>query len=433
MLTSERLRKWLQSPWPALASIALGAYAGVAHPPLARSVAPLGDVYLALLEMFILPIVVTALIHAIGRILMEGIGGRYLRRVVLAFTVGMMAASVVALFIGSLIQPGAALEMENKKLLGTVIIQYEQNNPAASPQTSPGVFGFVKTMIPGNVFAAASKGNSLALVFFCIVTGVALGLLRNDKARTALHVVEAGYAAFMKIISWIMYALPLGLFCLVAAKLADMGSEVLLAMGAFIGAFYVGVALLIVAYVAMTAWRGKMGIGSALNAVKEALIVAFGTASRFAAIPATLRAVSVGLRRDPLSTNLVIPLGMNINLQGSVFYFTLAALFTTQIYDRTLSPADYLVLPIAGIFAAIAASDAPGIAAIGMISIILEPLGIPVGVSIILLSVIDPIIDPVVALTDVYGNCASAVMISGEPGPVNTHDSAALPHGDWSG
>lgn len=418
MPNTNRLRQMLKSPWLALLSIALGSYVGVMHQSLAKSIAPLGDVYLALLEMFILPIVVTALIHAIGRIIMEGIGGRYLRRVVLVFIVGMLAASLMALIIGSIFRPGAALGEGNKKVLGETIIQYEQSGSVDdTSQAEPGMFGFLHTMIPGNVFAAASNGNSLALVFFCIVTGIALGMLRNDKAKTALRVVEAGYDAFMKIISWIMYALPLGLFCLVAAKLADMGSEVLVAMGVFVGSFYLGATALVIVYLVVTAWRSEGGMWSALKAVREPLIIAAGTSSRFAAIPAALRAVSIGFRRDPVSANLVIPLGMNINLQGSVFYFTLAALFATQLYGRALTPAEYLMLPIAGIFTAIAASDAPGIAAIGMISIILEPLGIPVGVTIILLSVIDPILDPVVSIADVHGNCASVVMITDAQGP----------------
>jgi proton glutamate symport protein len=415
MPNTNRLRQLLKSPWLALLSIALGSYVGVAHQPLARSIAPLGDVYLALLEMFILPIVVTALIHAIGRIIMEGIGGRYLRRVVMIFILGMMATSLVALAIGLIIRPGATLGEGSKRILGETIIQYEQSTLVNSAgKGGAGMLGFLQTMIPGNIFAAASNGNSLALVFFCIITGIALGLLRNDKSNMALRVVEAGYDAFMKIISWIMYALPLGLFCLVAAKFADMGSAVLSAMGAFIGSFYLGAAILIVCYLVVTAWRSKGGMWAALKAVKEPLIVAVGTSSRFAAIPAALRAVSTELRRDPISVNLVIPLGMNINLQGSAYYFTLAALFTTQLYGHTLTPVEYLMLPMTGIFAAIAASDAPGIAAIGIISIILEPLGIPSGVTVILLSVIDPIIDPIVSVADVHGNCASALIITAE-------------------
>jgi len=419
MPRTDRLLRALKSPWLALASIVLGSYVGIAHPSLAKTIGPIGDVYLALLEMFILPIVVTALIHSVGRTLMEGIGGRYLRRVVLIFFVGMMAASLMALAVGSIFHPGAALGKGDRKVLGQAVIQYEQTGTANDiRQAEPGIVGFLHTMIPGNVFAAASNGNSLALVFFCIVTGAALGLMQNDKAKATLRIVEAGYDAFMTIISWIMYALPLGLFCLVAAKLADMGSDVLMAMGAFVSVFYLGALALILIYLMLTAWRTKRGMWPALRAVKEALIVAAGTSSRFAAIPAALRAVNVELRRDPVSSSLVIPLGMNINLQGSVFYFTLAALFAVQLYGRTLTPAEYLMLPIAGMFAAIAASDAPGIAAIGMISIILAPLGIPVGVTIILLSVIDPILDPVVSIADVHGNCTSAVLITGpqEPG-----------------
>jgi proton glutamate symport protein len=410
-----RIIQRLKSPWLALISIVLGSYVGLFHQSLAESVTPVGDIYLALLEMFILPIVVTALIHAIGHILMGGMCGRCIRRVVLVFGGGMVIAALVAMMLGSVFSPGAAMAEDSKKVLGETIIQYEQGNRLEQPpHGGQTIVGFMQLMIPGNIFKAASVGNSLALVFFCIITGIALGSLNNEKARTALRVFEAIYDALMKIITWIMYALPIGLFCLVAGKLAALGTDVLVAMGGFVAVFYAGSIVLITGYLLLTAWRGKAEVWRAAQAVKEPLIVALGTSSNLAAIPAALRALTNGLRREPVTTSLVIPLGMNINLQGSVFYFTLGALFTTQLYGRTLSPEEYLLLPIAGIFAAIAASDAPGIAGIGMISILLEPLGVPVGVTIILLSVIDPLIDPVVSVTDVYGNCAAAVLITDE-------------------
>lgn len=413
MQLSSRIWLLLKSPWLALISIALGGYVGVFHHDLAMQVEPLGDVYLALLEMFILPIVITALIRAISGILTGGMCGQCIRRMVLVFTSGMLIAAVIAIVMGALFVPGTSMSEESKKVLGETIIQYEQGGKVdETNETDRGIFGFIQTMIPGNVFQAASMGNSLALVFFSIIMGVALGSLRNDKSKTALRVIEAGYDAFMKIISWIIVGLPIGLFCLVAGKLAALGSEVLFAMGNFIAVFYAGSTALIAGYLMLTTWRSRIGFWSAMKAVKEPLIVALGTSSNLAAVPAALRALSINLRRDPVSTSLVIPLGMNINLQGSVFYFTLAALFVTQLYDRTLTPAEFLLLPFAGIFAAIAASDTPGIAAIGMISIILEPLGIPIGVTIILLSVIDPIIDPIISVADVYGNCASAVLIT---------------------
>lgn len=154
-----------------------------------------------------------------------------------------------------------------------------------------------------------------------------------------------------------------------------------------------------------------------MRAVGQQLIVVVGTSSGFASIPAALHAVRLELRRDLVSSKQVIPVGMNIYLQGGVFYY-----FTRPPCPPPRSTAARrrrrnIMTPIAGIFAAIASLDAPGIAAMGMVSIILEPLAIPVGVTVNLLTVIDPIIDPIVATADVHGNCASAVMSTDEQGP----------------
>jgi proton glutamate symport protein len=315
--------------------------------------------------------------------------------------------------LGVALAPGSGLSLSDQALLGGQVTKAEGTVPAPmAPGTAPsGLLGLLRSMIPENIFAAASGGSSLALVFFSILLGLGLGSLRSARGAAALDVVEAGYEALLRILGWVMYGLPIGLVCLVADRVSASGAKLFLAMGGFVVALYVGVAVLMLLS-ALAIWRRRGGtLIASLAAVKAPLLVAAGTSSNFAAMPSALKAVTAGLRRDPEGVKLVVPMGTNLYLQGSVLYFTLAAFFVAQLFEVPLGWEQYAVIVVAGIFAAVAASDAPGLAGIGMIAIVLDPLGLPAAVAIVLLSSVDPLLEPAITLADVYGNCAAAAVV----------------------
>src|SRR5690606_30439235 len=115
-----------------------------------------------------------------------------------------------------------------------------------------GRVGCIRGMVPENPFQAAAAGSSLPLVLFCLLVGLALGGLRNERAVTALQVTEAAYEALLKIVAWVMLGLPVGLASLVADRVASTGGELILAMGRFVLALYLGVLVLALLLGALT-------------------------------------------------------------------------------------------------------------------------------------------------------------------------------------
>jgi Na+/H+-dicarboxylate symporter len=123
-----------------------------------------------------------------------------------------------------------------------------------------------------------------------------------------------------------------------------------------------------------------------------------------------LRCLQNNLHIPKGTTNLVIPLGININPQGSVMYFALAVILISQIYNVPFGLQGFLIALIGSILAGMGATGVPGAGALSMLALILGPLGLPAQTAIILLIAIDPIIDPVLTVTTVYGNCAATVL-----------------------
>ena len=405
-----RKHDWLLSPWSVFGGIALGCIIGIKFTGLARHLVPFGEIFLALVQMCVIPILITAVVSSLARLITTGVTSRYIARLAIIFAGGMIIASLVGLSIGFLGRPGAGLGQKSRVTLGKVISQYEMEGVGKTDQAPAGLMGFFKRMVPANVFMAFSQGQTLSILFFCILLGIALGFVRTPAGKEALAVIEALYDAFQKLFGWIMYSLPLGLCCLFAAQISQVGFTILKALLKFVSLCYLGAIILMLFYNFLI-WRRKGGsFFRPLAALRETLVVAFGTSSSFAAIPSALRCLQNNLKVSKSNTNLVIPLGISINPQGSVMYFALATVLIAQIYNVPLGPQGLVIAFIGSILAGMGTSGVPGAGALSILALILVPLGLPAQTAIILLIAIDPIMDPLLTALNMHANCAATVL-----------------------
>jgi proton glutamate symport protein len=409
------LGRFFTNPWTVIASIAVGVAVGMKQRELAAALAPYGELYLALLKMCVLPLMMAALVSSLGRLLYKGHASEYLGRLTLVFGVGLLVAALVGIALAAWSGPGRQIDDDTRLQLAQEVLRAEQSGAGDRvdrERESTGLLSFMRSMIPQNVFAAASSGSVLSVVFFCVVAGMALGSLRNDHASAALQVANAAYETMLRVIGWLMYGLPIGLACLVADQVSRTGAELLGALGGLVLTLYLGALVMLLLYTVVISWRTGLGPLRALAAVRGPLIVALGTSSSFAAIPAALRSVNRELGRSRQGGDLVVPLGITLNPQGNVVHFSISALFVAQLYGQSLGLEQLAVVVVASVLTSIAASGAPGVAALGMLTLVLEPLGLPAAVGIILLTAIDPIIDPVLTAVNVHATCASAAVIA---------------------
>jgi len=408
--TGKQKSNWLLSPWAIFAGIILGCVIGLKFKGLAHNLIPFGEIFLALLQMCVIPILITAVISSLARLITTGVTGRYLSRLVMIFALGLLVASLVGLSAGFLGKPGSGLNESSRVTLGKLISQYEMETISKDDSVSPGLLGFFKSMVPANVFTAFSHGQTLAILFFCILFGIALGFVRTPAGGETLSVIEALYDAFQKLFSWIMYVLPFGLCFLFASQISQVGFTIFKALIKFVGLCYLSAIILMIFYNCLIWWRRKGSFLEPLFALRETLVVAFGTSSSFAAIPSALRCLQNNLKINRGTTNLVIPLGININPQGTVMYFALSTILIAQIYNVSLGSQGFMIALIGSILAGMGATGVPGAGGLSILALILGPLGLPVQTAIILLIAIDPIIDAILTVTNVYANCAATVL-----------------------
>lgn len=409
---------WLLSPWAIISGIVVGIFIGCINKKLAIILIPFGKTYLSLLQMCIVPILISAVVSGMGRLVSEGDANRYLKKLVLIFILGLLIASALGVVIGIIAKPGTSLDKKSRIVLGKLLAKKEMESSGNEVQKSPQLMDFLFNMVPKNVFAAVAKDQNLAILFFSIILGIALGFVRSQSSNLALSVVEGLYDSFQKMIAWIMYGLPIGLCCLFAAQVVEMGLEIIGALIKLVLFVYFGAVLLMIFYQYLISRRVKVSFFRSLLSLRETLVVAFGTSSSFAAIPSALRCLTDQLKLDKQTTNLVVPLGMSINPQGNAFHFALSTIFIAQIYNTSLGAQGFFIILIGAVLAGMAATGAPGVGSLAMISLILEPLGLPVESTIILLLAVDPILDPVLTVVNVHSNCAATALVA-EPQDIN--------------
>ena len=230
----------------------------------------------------------------------------------------------------------------------------------------------------------------------------------------ALSVFDAFFNAVLNIISWVMYGLPFGICCLFAAQISQVGLDIMSALLRYVIVIHIAsIGVFLINSIVIRVFTRKSFLQS-IAALKETLIVALGTCSSFASIPSALRCLQQGFRLNERAVNLGVPIGITLNPQGMILFAVVSTIFIAQLYNVTLGAQYLITIFVCSIFMAMAASGAPGGAVVALIAIVLEPLGLPIGSSIILLIAIIAVVDPALTVVTVHANCAAATVLGRE-------------------
>lgn len=423
--TTKRLRfglntlsiKWLRSPWAILISVVLAIYIGTAHKGLAILLAPVGDFYLGLLKMCVLPILLAAITTSIGRLMRSSDAALYIKRILVVFPLGLVAASGLTALIATIAGPGRNLSAKTLESLGVLVndsgIDLEMALTGPLPEEpTRGIGTFLISLVPDNIFNALSQGETLKVLIFSIIVGISLGLIRDRVTEPCFEILEAIYRTFNQLIDWLTVVLPIGLFSLLAYQLSQQGVDVMLSMINFVIAALI---IFFIIYVISTlvVWQqSKVSLLKVLAALREPTILALATSSSLACLPSSIAQLSEALNFKRQTVNLVTPLSITICRFGSVIYFALSSIFVMQLYDKPLGLGNILIIVMGSIFAGMATAGVTGILTLTMLGIVLEPLQLPLEAVLVLFVAIDPIMDPFRTLAIVHTGIAATSVIA---------------------
>lgn len=425
---------FLLSPWTILVSVVIGVIIGYNNQPVAAFIAPFGKMYLTFLQMCVIPILISAVSSSIGKLIRASGMNHILTKMLGIVLISLTLVSAIGVAAGLIGQPGTNLDDKTRASLGEVVkssefapdLELSLSHTQETKETTPSVMSFFINMIPKNVFEALARGETLSLIFFSIIFGIAIGFVREkSEALNMIQFMELIYESFQWLIQKAMYLLPLCLMCLLADQVSKVGLQMLFAMIKFIVIFYVaGFTILLINLLII--WKySKLSFKKSIQAQIDPIIVAIGTLSSLASIPAAISSLTQKLHLNSNTTNLCLPLGVVICRYGNVVYFAIATIFIAQLYDTSLEINGLIVVLIGSILAGVATAGATGIVTLQTMYIVLAPLGLPLEAALVLFIAIDPIIDPMRTLLIIHSNMATTTVIASAEKSTFTHHHKA--------
>lgn len=403
--------QFLRSPILIAMAIIAGGFVGILNKEWALFIAPMGVVYLNLLKMTVLPILITAIITSLGNLFSQEDVKTYLGKILFISLGALFFCAILSLAVSLVVKPGSGLSMEAQVTLGKTLSEADQQGQQVLVEHE-GVYMFLEQLIPENIFQAMGEGASLEILFFCLILGMATGLQQPAKREKILDLTDSLFHALFTIIDWIMYFLPIGLFSLLAGQIARTGIETFFSMIKFVGVVWVISLVMVIISAVIISFSTGARITRALGSLKESMLVAFGTQSTFASMPAAIEGLTEELGVDKKLVNLVIPLGAVLNRFSMIILYAVATIFTAQLYGISLGPGNLFIAIFLSVLAAVAGAGMPGIVSLSMISIIFIPLGLPSAAIIVLLLAINPVVEPITTLSNIYTNCATTALIA---------------------
>ncbi len=386
--------------WAILIGALAGIFSGWFFGHTMQTVAWVGKLFLNLLMLTIIPLIVAAVITGItslGDVRKLGKLGGF---TVLYYLSTTAIAVLVGLIMVNIIQPGIGIS-ELSDIIPDKVLGKEKT----------GIEDIADSLIKPNLVAAAAESQLLPIILFCLAFAAALTTI-GDKGKTVIHFFEGLNDVMMKLVIWIMYLSPIGIFALIASKLGATGGgeafwQEMSSVGWYILTVIFGLAVHAIILLIILITFSRKGRDYVINMLR-ALLMAFGTASSAATLPLTMEC-AIEAKVDKRAVKFVLPLGATINMDGTALYEAVAVMFIAQAYGFDLGVTQQAIIFVTATFAAIGAAAIPSAGLVTMI-IVLTAVGLPIeGIGLLL--AIDWFLDRIRTTVNVWGDSVGAAVI----------------------
>ena len=359
-----------------------------------------GQIFITTLKMILVPLVFFSIVNGISNLVSSNKAGTIWKSTLLYFAGTMFFAVFIAMIAMNLFKPG----------IGVSIDAWQLDEVVTSEALS--FKDFIYQFILGlfeNPFASLANGKILPLIIFSILIGIALNE-KNKALNPARDFFKSFYEIIFKIVNWIMYIAPFGIFGLLVNMVVSQNIAIFSQVGIFI-LIVIGVILFhgIIFLPTLLFIFNRVNILSLWKGGRVSFISAFATSSSSATLPITLKASQNNFGASKDVSNFVLPIGATMNMDGTAMYEAAAALFIANLVGLDLGLSQQFVLFF---IAMIASIGAPGIPSAGMVTMamVLQVLGLPLEALGILIPM-DRLLDTFRTTVNVEGDLVGTLII----------------------
>lgn len=388
-----------------LLGVIAGGIVNIKYPESAgdfsKNIKLLGTIFIRLVQMIIAPLVFTTLVVGIAKMSDIKMVGRVGGKAMLWFISASLVSLLIGLVLVNWLEPGhvTRLPVQDASSASEIV----SNSKGFTAED------FVTHVIPKSLFEAFAANEVLQIVVFAVMFGVALANLGEEYAQPVIKFMDIVAHAILKMVGYIMWIAPLGVFGAIAAVVATNGFEIFKVYAVYLRDFFFALAILwlVMCLVGYLILGNRLFV--LLRRIKEPLLIAFSTTSSEAVFPKLVEE----LERFGCNSRIVsfiLPLGYSFNLDGSMMYMTFASIFIAQIYDVHMSIGQQVIMLL------VLMLTSKGIAGVPRASLVIivatcAMFGIPPeGIALIL--PIDHFCDMGRSMTNVLGNALATSAVS---------------------
>ncbi len=391
--------------WQILIALVLGVFYGIFLKDYTVYVEWMGDLFLRALRMIIIPLVFSSLVTGIVNIgsgrNIGVLGGKAMAWYLSTSTLAILTG----LFMVNLFKPGVGADID---LTHDPVLEVTEGTLG---QTLMGI-------IPENIFLSFSDNTQmLSVIFFALLFGFFITRVEQKYSDTLAGFIRAVFEVMMKITLFVIRFTPLGIFGLIAARIAaqDDLPSLVQSMGMYM--FVVIAGILVHVFVTLpliVRFIGRARPFRHFAAARIPLLTAFTTSSSNATLPLTMEAVKNNSGVSGKVGSFTLPLGATINMDGAALYECVAVIFIAQAYGIDLTLGQQVIVVLTSLLASVGSAGVP-MAGLVMITIVLTAVGLPLeGVGLIL--AVDRIVDMFRTAANVWSDICGAVVIARSEG-----------------
>ncbi len=378
-------------------AVVVGILVGLLIPASGNYLKIVGDVFLRLMQMAIPILILGQIVQAVGSINpkeLTSLGGR----TIAVFGISSLAAALWGVLMAAIFNPGYGVKMTGFQ-------------DASIKAQEISITDTILNFVPKNIFDSLTQGSIIQIIVFALFFGLALNKYLQSHPETQLFQIIVDFnEVIITVIRYVMYLAPLGIFALIASTISHLGLQIILPLVKYLLVYGLGTILFLGIWILVITLYCKVSPLRLITNMKNMSVMALATTSSAITLPVALEETETKLGLSKRITNLVLPLGMSLNSNGSAMHMAFTVMTIAQMYQLEFDITKMIYLAITATFVSLANAVVPG-AGLVSLAVIVPQMGLPIE-SIAIFAGVEWFVGMLRTILNVNSDVYSAILVA---------------------
>ncbi|ELZ4623225.1 dicarboxylate/amino acid:cation symporter [Enterococcus faecalis] len=378
-------------------AVVVGILVGLLIPASGNYLKIVGDVFLRMMQMAIPILILGQIVQAVGSINpkeLTSLGGR----TIAVFGISSLAAALWGVLMAVIFNPGYGVKMTGFQ-------------DASIKAQEISITDTILNFVPKNIFDSLTQGSIIQIIVFALFFGLALNKYLQSHPETQLFQIIVDFnEVIITVIRYVMYLAPLGIFALIASTISHLGLQIILPLVKYLLVYGLGTILFLGIWILVITLYCKVSPLRLITNMKNMSVMALATTSSAITLPVALEETETKLGLSKRITNLVLPLGMSLNSNGSAMHMAFTVMTIAQMYQLDFDITKMIYLAITETFVSLANAVVPG-AGLVSLAVIVPQMGLPIE-SIAIFAGVEWFVGMLRTILNVNSDVYSAILVA---------------------